>query len=1407
VISNVTGGRVDGATLGQPAYWRQHARAAVRFAAGVQSLADLGCTAFLEIGPDPILIGLGQRSIDRPGAAWLATLRRGRDDWSQVAASLAALYELGAPIDWAAFDQGFPRQRVVLPTYPFQRERFWLEPQPAIARGPRPAAVEPVHPLLGRRVRSALAAQQFEIELTAGMLPLIDDHRIGGAAILPATGFIEMMLAAGGQSFGPGGKSLEDLTIVEPLPVPRIVQVILTPREDGRADCQICSAPAGESQPEAWRLHATAIIGAAVVPSHAVDVESTRRQCPHELTASAHYETLRQLGNDFGPALQTVRRMWTGERHAIAELAVHADAADSDARFHLHPAMLDGCFQMLVDSPAAKAAAAADEGYLPVGLDRLTVYEPCGPEAIGTLQLRADDAAAARLLVGDVDLVGPAGQLIAVASGVRFARASRQAIRRARQEQLDSVYAIQWRDASDDAVPSGNDRLPRRWLVFADRNGIGAEAARRLEEPGDRVLVVVDAPDEEFSAANGVLRMDARRDDHFAALASLVLADREPAGLVHLWTLDAADPNETGDSGALLHAVETGGGSTLRLMQHLGPAAPVAGIWLVTRGAEFPLQAGRPVSPAHAAVLGFARSLGRERPQVRCATVDLDPAQADHASELVDAVRAGGVEDRFALREGHRYVARLARLDAERQPPPAADEQVQLEVVNRGLLDSLALRPATRRAPGAGEIEVRVAACGMNFRDVLNALGMYEGAPVPLGTECAGVVTAVGAGVSRVKVGDAVAGMAPASFSRFAVGQAGHFVRIPASLTMIEAATIPVAFLTADYALNVLARMKRGDRVLIHAGAGGVGLAAIQLAQQAGAEVFATAGSEEKRRFLRSLGVRHVMSSRSLDFKAQILAATDRRGLDIVLNSLTGDFIAASFDVLANGGRFLEIGKKGIWTEGEASQRRPDARYFTIFLGDVDTPVVSRRFEELMAAFERGTLRPLPATVFPLDQAPRAFRFMAQARHIGKVIVVPDGSIGSGRSREIRADGTYLITGGYGALGLATAKWLASRGARAIALVGRRGPSEQARPSLEALEAQGVRVHCATGDVAQLDDVERIVGELTAALPPLRGIVHAAGVLDDGVVEHQTWSRCAAVVAPKAAGAWNLHRASRTLPLDFFFCFSSIAAAFGSAGQTTYGAANAFLDGFADHRRALGLPALSIAWGPWAEGGMAASMDARNRSRLARTGLELMTTEQATAVLDFALRHDGASLVAARVSWREYLAQFDAAVPPLFADLNKAVDVRAGGRPRPHDGGDLKREIEAAPVKRRRSILLARVRAEAVNVLGLAGSAPLDGSRPLNELGLDSLMAIELRNTLSRAIGRPLPATLLFKAPSVAALADALLEELEGAAAAEPSRKPVAQPTAAVLDDLSDDEVKEGLAAELEALTRKGWAD
>jgi acyl carrier protein len=309
-------------------------------------------------------------------------------------------------------------------------------------------------------------------------------------------------------------------------------------------------------------------------------------------------------------------------------------------------------------------------------------------------------------------------------------------------------------------------------------------------------------------------------------------------------------------------------------------------------------------------------------------------------------------------------------------------------------------------------------------------------------------------------------------------------------------------------------------------------------------------------------------------------------------------------------------------------------------------------------------------------------------------------------------------------------------------------------------------------------------------------------------VEHQTWNRCAAVIAPKAAGAWNLHRRSRTLPLDFFCCFSSIAATFGSGGQTTYGAANAFLDGLAEYRRALGLPALSIAWGPWAEGGMAASMDARNRGRLARSGLELMTTEQATAILDFALQHEGAHLVASRVSWREYLSQFGAVIPPLFADLNQAVDVRAAGGPRPHDGGDLKREIEAAPVKRRRSILQARVHAEAINVLGLSGSAPLDASRPLNELGLDSLMAIELRNTLSRAIGRTLPATLLFKAPSVAALADALLEELEaGAPPTETLRKPVAPPAAAVLGDLSDDEVREGLVAELEALTRKGWAD
>jgi NADPH:quinone reductase-like Zn-dependent oxidoreductase/NADP-dependent 3-hydroxy acid dehydrogenase YdfG len=670
---------------------------------------------------------------------------------------------------------------------------------------------------------------------------------------------------------------------------------------------------------------------------------------------------------------------------------------------------------------------------------------------------------------------------------------------------------------------------------------------------------------------------------------------------------------------------------------------------------------------------------------------------------------------------------------------------------------------------------IRVRAAGLNFRDVLNVLGMYPGDPGPLGGECAGTIEAVGEGVSGLAVGQEVLALAPASFATFALTRAAFVAPKPSSMSFEEAATIPVVFLTAHYALNHLAKLKSGQRLLIHAASGGVGLAALQLAKRAGAEVFATAGSPAKRSYLESLGVHHVYSSRTLDFAAQIHEDTGGEGIDVVLNSLRDEVIPRSLELLREGGRFLEIGKTDLWNCERVRQVNPHAAYFTIALDRMmaeEPELVGQLMREVMESFRAGMLEALPLRAFAVEDAVSAFRHMAQAKHIGKVVLTQ--AVADGGPMELRADGSYLITGGLGSLGLQVAKRFVERGARHLILAGRSEPSVHAQEVLRELEQAGARVQVVRADVARTEDAERLVAEAEASGIPLRGVVHAAGVLADGVLLTQTWDRFGPVLAPKVAGAWNLHRLTRAEKLDFFVNFSSVASLVGSPGQGNYAAANAFLDALAHHRRADGLPGLSINWGPWADEGMAANRRGRKGGPGASQGLDPIPTGQGLDTLERVLSWPSAQAAVLAADWTRFRDLFPAGSEPAWlGELLKATSPRVEAKAQVAEG-ELLRLLQAAPGAERHDLLLGKLQELAGRALGLGPDHPIDPQQPLRDMGFDSLMAVELRNGVNQGLGRNFPATLLFDHPTLDALTGFLMGELfpkvEEAPAPEPAK-------------------------------------
>ena len=944
---------------------------------------------------------------------------------------------------------------------------------------------------------------------------------------------------------------------------------------------------------------------------------------------------------------------------------------------------------------------------------------------------------------------------------------------------------------------------PAGWVIFTDQTEVGLKLSERLALQQQRCIMVTPAEcyaviDPEHYHVNPTRPEDFQRLFHDAFLTKQLPC----RGVVHLWAIDDV---ATGEDSAKrpLETQERGSQSLLHVVQALVACAwpHVPDLWVMTRGAQ-PVQAEpEQLSVAHAPIWGLGRTITLEHPELHCVRVDLDPSgESNRDSQLLfDEIRSNDHEDQVAFRHNVRYVARLVRQTvtpsnagsrfgvSERQP-------VQLHMATPGVLDGLALRPMTRCVPGPGEIEIRVHATGLNFRDILNALSMRDDDD-PLGGECAGTVVRVGEGVQDIQIGDEIIAVTSGGFSSYLTTSTELVVKKPAGISFVEAATVPVAFLTAYYALHQVGNMVAGERVVIHAAAGGVGMAAVQLAQRAGVEIFATAGSAEKRAFLKSLGAQHVMDSRSLAFADEVMQRTGGEGVDIVLNSLSGEFIPKGLSVLREHGRFLEIGKREIWPPDQVAKVNDKARYFAIDLAEKlrNNPATLRPlFVKIVQSLQDGVDRPLPYTVFSFQETPRAFRFMAQAKHIGKIVVsqegAPAGQAVTGKERAsgtvvCKPDATYLITGGLGGLGLLVAQWMVERGVRHLVLMGRSEPSEATRKVLQRLRQQGAQIMVAQGDVSKEQQLSDILAESKQGMPPLRGVIHAAGILDDGVLLQQNWDRFVNVMAPKVDGTWNLHRLTRHMSLDFFILFSSISALLGSPAQGNHAAANAFMDTLAHHRQAFGLPALSINWGIWSDIGAAALHNVGER--VAVRGMGAFTPQQGLQVLEWLFRHPTSQVGVMPVNWAAFLRQSAGnSKSTYFAELTAEVEAHV---PSAAASGDILPLLEAASPAKRQRVLLAYVEEQVAKVLGLDHTQTIPPRQPLTDMGLDSLMAVELRNVLGTSLGlqRALPATLVFDYPTTTAITEYLAKELFSQEA-PPSLSVEAQP-----DDMDSSDMLE----------------
>ncbi len=1388
LYSSVLGGRCEGSELTSE-YWVKHLNEPVLFSLAVERLLESEHELFLELAPHPVLAPALEDGLRRAGRSGhvLASLRRGEAQTRAVLTVLAELYVRGRTIAWEKLHP--PGDLLPLPRYPWQRERHWVEGGRA---APSAASVDNAtfsgHPLLGIRVDHAAqpGTVLWKSELSLASFPYLNDHRVQGLALLPATAYLEMALAAAEDVFGAGVHAIHSFSFRRALVLDdatsRTLELVLESAGAGRASVRFFSRETAAQSAPSWTLHAEGTLLLAEADPDAVP-EPMRRP-PSEafaevVSGAEYYAALVGQGLSYGPAFQGIHSLWRSEPAALAEIHVPAGIPER-AGYRLHPALADAAFQAL-GGLFAGPEARADDTFLPTEVGRLRIVRPFAPERDRRLWALAERVGAPRegSVLVDLRLMNDDGELLLEARELRADRLerakaadtiSRWLFERAWQAEPLSMLQAQRSEAGSASPASGG--IEGAWLLLADRRGLARGLARTLEARGGSP-VLAWAGENYRQIEPGQFEIDPLNPEHHRRLLQDVQSFGPLRVVLHCASVDAPRGDAL-DCPGLERAQDVGSVGVVHMVQALAKAGlrNPPRIWLCTQDAMGVVDGDGVGGLAQAPLWGLARVIVQEHPEFRCSCCDLGAVEdgtldARDVSALVEELCADGADDQVALRRGERRVARLTRAELEDgvETTAALGHRFRLEIDKPGLLERLQLTPSETRSLAAGEVEIEVAYAGLNFLDVLSAMGLRPGGGdrLPLGFECSGRVVRLGDGVRGLALGDEVIAVAEHAFASHVITSSELVVRKPARLTWEQAAGVAGCFMTAYAALCQAGRLGAGERVLIHSAAGGTGLAALRLAQRVGAEVFATAGSEQKREYLRALGVRHVMDSRSLDFVAQTLRDSAGQGVDVVLNALTDTAMIKSLELLAPFGRFLEIGKKEIF-ENSRLPLAPFKRGLSYVAIDIATLTAERPaaagalLREVVSLFEEESFEPLPTTSFPISRVSDAFRFMANAQHIGKIVLnVRDPEARLRRpstASALSSEASYLITGGLGGLGLAAARWLVRRGARHLVLVGRRQPSASAESAIASLRAEGARVDVECFDVASEPELTRVVRGLADSGRSLRGVIHAAGVLADATLLKQSRAHFQKVNTAKLNGAFVLARVTRAAPLDFFVLYSSAAALLGSAGQANYAAANAFLDALAAQRRARALPALSVNWGPFSDTGLVA--DASRSERFAARGLAALSAAQGLAALERALASERSGLAIMAFDTRQWCQFFPKLAKTPFLRVLLA-DVAGGSLA--ESEGQVRNRLRSSAATERVAALEGYLREELARVLRLP-EARIANSAPFNTLGLDSLMALELRNRLEVGLALSLPATLVWAHPTVTALARHLLEKL-----------------------------------------------
>jgi len=1349
--STVMGEKIRGEELTAD-YWWDNIRKPVRFHQGVTALLKGGTRDFLEVGPHPVL-GHSVKEISMAVGTDVnvtASLNRKSLERTSLLGSLGKLYVQGSTVDWRNVI-GSKGSLVSLPSYPWQRQKCWSESiESAQYRFGRSGS-----PFLNRR--STNPQLSWIVELNDQYFPFLEDHKINDRIVFPGAAYIESGLALYKECLDRENCILSDLVFENMLFIERDDVQELCISFDNREN-RFYFFSRNNENPDAWLLnaHGSLVDGAIDREPNRVDIEQLKGNFINERISNDVYTNLGDRGLNYGKRFRCIDKLFERDGEVLAHATSMSGSVEPN-QYLLPPELLDSAFQSIlyiVDDLRP---------FVPVSIESVRFFKPVTTncwihgEAIEYLE---------NSFKSNIRLIDENGIVCADISGLKM-KAINYTFDTESSSEDDLLYADEWEVYDVEKYrPHENQN---NVVFFTNESTFYQAIANNLSTVVSKLISVRKG--ESFSKINdNQFQLNEKHLDDFTALMS-ELDSSQPLTIIYAWAVNFENVETSLDRVANEYM------NVVRLLSALDAAFPNrCTLTVVTNGSQC-VDSSESLSGMNAASLwGFTPLVENEYERIACRLFDLDSHEnLNQPDRLIDVLLSDGPNE-IALRQSQFFTKKLLRISektTEELQRIGTDQPVALCQARKGQLNSLSYVETTRTEPGPSEVELKVSSSCLNFKDILKVFAKLPDNVTDntffgteIGMEIAGTVVRVGNLVKDYQIGDKVVSPISGSMRSYATVPETYLVKVPMGIDPSDF-FIHIGYLTAFYGLVEIGRLKAGEKVLIHSASGGLGLAAIQISKWIGAEIFATAGSEQKRDYLKSIGISHVMNSRTIDYHDEILELTKGKGVDVVLNSLSGDYLRQSLSVLAPYGRFIEVGKKDI----SANAGLPLGRFnhnITFSAIDIDRMHAERPdlvvyfTDKVRQGFSEGHFGPIPTAVFAANDIRDAVLLMSKSEHIGKIVINFDNEIVDGvplteKSDDRTYNGTYLVSGGNGGFCLEVARWLASNGADRLVLASRGGPkTKEAIAIINEIADKGVIVESEKLDITNIEQVNRLIERLQTKGPPLKGVIHGAMVLKDSFIKDLTEEDLLLVLAPKIQGLLNLYRATRQMELKFFVSFSSISAALGNRGQSNYIAANVFLDTFSQIASNNGFPIKSISWGALADTGILA----RNKdvSKLLKLeGVNGISNKSAIAAFKRAIGSNSPRINIFDIDWETWIE-----ANPIGAKNSRFSNLLSNFSSNKKDNGvtPLIETLKCLePIERKEF-----VQKMAINSLCKLLKLPhdhIDDQKSLDNLGIDSLLLLELALVINTEFGVKISATELSRVKKISELTEMILGGFE----------------------------------------------